>query len=76
MNGPILTECQTLKYAISSAAKAEVGTVHNNCKVTIPIRVTSDEMGHSQGPTPLKTDNNAAEGFFNNTSRKKRSKSF
>ena len=71
MNGPILTELQTLKYVMSSATEEEVGNVQNNGKAAIPIRVTLDEMGHSQGPTPLKTDNNTAEGFFNNTVRKK-----
>ena len=36
-NGPILTECQTLKNVMSSAAEAEVGTVFLNGKATIPI---------------------------------------
>ena len=74
MNGLILTELQTLKYVVSSAAEAELGTVHHNGKAAISIRVALDERGHPQGPIPLKTDDNTAEGFFNNIIRKKRSK--
>ena len=61
---------------MSSAVEAEIGTVHKHGKASIPIRVASDEMGHKQGSTPLKTDNNIADGFVNNTIRKKRSKAF
>ena len=56
----ILTECQTLKYAMSSAAEVKVGSVHNIGKETIPNRVALNYMGHTQGPTPLKTYNNNA----------------
>ena len=34
-NGPILTECVTLRNVMSSAAEAEVGTVHHNGKVAV-----------------------------------------
>ena len=73
-NGPILPEFQTLRNVISSAAEVEVGMVHMNGEVTIPIRIVLDKMGHPQGPTPIKTDNNTAEGFLNGTMRKKTSK--
>ena len=46
-NGSILTECQTLKYVISSAAEAKVGIIHANGKTAIPIMVALDEMGHT-----------------------------
>ena len=76
MNSSILTECQTLKYVTSSAAEAEVRTAHNNGKPAISIRVTLDVIRYTQDPTPLKIDNNTAEGFVNNTICKKRSKIF
>ena len=75
-NGPILTECVTLRNVMSSAAEAEVGTVHHNGKVAVPIITALNEMGHLQGPIPLKTDNLTAEGFLNKKIRQKRSKSF
>ena len=61
---------------MSSAAEAEVGTVRNNGKVAIPSKVYLDEMGHTQGPTPYKTDNNLVKGFMNKKICKKRSKVF
>ena len=63
-NGPILSECQTLKIVISSAAKAEVGIAHLNSKAAIPVRNALNEMGQPQEPTPIKTDNNTADGFL------------
>ena len=42
MNSPILKEYQNLKYAMSSAAEAEVWTVHNNSKAAISIMVALD----------------------------------
>ena len=64
-NVPILTKCVTLRNVISLATEAEVGTVHNNGKVTVPIIRALNEMGHIQGPIPLKIDNTTAEGFLN-----------
>ena len=45
-NRPVLTECVTLQHVMSSAAEAEVGTVHYNGKIAIPIRTAVIEMGH------------------------------
>ena len=36
-NGPILTECVTLKNVMSSVAEEEAGTLHNHRKTEIPI---------------------------------------
>ena len=72
MNGPILTKFQKLKYVPSLAAEVEMGTIHNNGKAAIPIRVALDEMVHTKGPTSLNTDTNTAEGLVNNTIRNKK----
>ena len=61
---------------MSSAAEEEVGTIHHNNKIAIPVRTAIIEMVYPQGPTPLKTDNNAAGGFFNKKIKPKRSKCF
>ena len=75
-NGPILTECFTLKNVMSSAAEAETQAIYHNGKSAVPIRTTLIELGHPQPPTPLKTDNSTAFGILNSTIRQKRSKSF
>ena len=61
---------------MSSVTKAEVDTVHHNGKVAISIRTALIELGHKHGPTPIKTDNNTADGFFNKKIKPKRSKLF
>ena len=75
-NGPIHTECVTLRNVMTSAAEAETQTVYHNGKVAIPIRTTLLELGHPQPPTPIKTDNSTACGILNASMRKKRSKAF
>jgi hypothetical protein len=73
-NGPILTECVTLRTVMTSAAEAETCTLHHNGKAAIPIRITLEELHHPQGPTQIKTDNNTAQGFLTSSIRRKRSK--
>ena len=70
------TECVTLRNIMLSAAEAEVGTIYHNGKVAIPVRTAIIEMVHPQGPTPLKTNNKIADGFFNKKIKLKRSKCF
>ena len=45
-------------------------------KVAVPMTIVFNEMGHIQGPIPLKTDNATTEGFLNRSMRQKRIKSF
>ena len=61
---------------MSSAAEDEVGTVHHNGKVAIPIRTSMIELGYKQGPTPINTTNSPFDVFFNKTIKPKRSKAF
>ena len=70
-NGPIIIEYHTLNTIMSSASKTEMRMVYLNGKATIPVLISLEEMGHSQVPKPLKTDNNTAEGFLKNYSEKK-----
>ena len=73
-NGPIHTECRILKHVVASAAKAEVVGLFHNGQTVIPLRITLHEIGFIQPPTPMKTDNSAAEGIVTTTVRQKRSK--
>ena len=67
LNAPIHAECKTLKHVVSSAAKAETGGVYSNCTFAIPIRNMLKALGHPQGPTAIKTDNQTAASFIHNT---------
>ena len=69
--GTIIIECVTLKNVMPSAAEAEAGTLYHNGKTAILIRTTLQELGHPQGSTPVKNDNNTVAGFFKSTIRQK-----
>ena len=75
-NGAILTECQTLRSVMTSAAEAETITVFNNGKAAIPIIITAEELGHNQPAATFKTDNSTCHGILNATMRQKRSKHY
>jgi hypothetical protein len=59
---------------MSSAAEAEIGALFMNAKAIIPLRITCEELGHKQPATPMRTDNNTAEGIMNGTIQQNRSK--
>ena len=56
------------------ASAAEAGGVFHNCQTSVPIRTTLQELGHSQPPTPIQTDNSTTVGFANSTIKIKRTK--
>ena len=45
---------------MDSAAEAELGALFLNCQEAVTIRITIEEMGHPQPPTPVKVDNSTA----------------
>ena len=73
-NGPIHTEWRILKHVVASAAETEVGGLLHNGKTLVPLIITLHELGFTQPPNPIKTDNSAAKGIFPATVRQKRSK--
>jgi hypothetical protein len=58
---------------VVSAAESEVGEYFHNAQSGAPLRVTLTELGHTQPPTPLRTDNSTAYGIVNETIKQKRS---
>ena len=75
-NGPITTECVTLKNVVCSAAEAECGGLFHNCQKAIEIRRQLEALGHPQQQTEVKTDNSTANSFVHATMRLKRSKTW
>ena len=59
---------------VASVAEAEVGGLFHNGQTAVPQRIKLHELGFTQPPTPMKTDNSAAEGIFIATVIQKRSK--
>jgi hypothetical protein len=56
-----------MKFVMSSAAKAEVGTLYTTAKEMPPLRQTLIEIGWPQPCTPIQTDNSTAIGVTNLT---------
>ena len=73
-NGPIHVLCHLMKEVLSSAAEAELAGLFHNAKEACPMRITLEELGHPQPPTPLQTDNSTACGIANDTVKQRRSK--
>jgi hypothetical protein len=67
LNGSILNVASVIKNVVASAAESEVGACFHNAQSGAPLRVTPTELGHTQPPTSLRTDNSTAFGILNET---------
>jgi hypothetical protein len=74
LNGSILNVATVIKNVVASEAESEVGACFHNAQSGAPLRITLMELGHSQPPTPLRTDNSTIFGILNETIKHKRSK--
>jgi hypothetical protein len=63
-----------MNNVLASAAEAEVGGLFINGPAACPIRTTLTELGHTQPPTIIVTNNECAKGIANGTVKQKRSK--
>jgi hypothetical protein len=60
LNGSIPNVAAVIKNVVASAAESEVGACFHNAQRGAPLRVTLTELGHTQPPAPLRTDNSTA----------------
>jgi hypothetical protein len=74
LNISILNVTSVIKNVVASAAESEVGACFHNSQSGAPLRVTLTELGHTQPPAPLRTDNSTTFGILNETIKQKRSK--
>ncbi len=73
-NGAILNIAHIIKHVMSSATKAELAALYIMAWEAVYIQIVLKEMGHTQLPTPLQTDNAMAEGVVNGKVQPKRTK--
>ena len=59
---------------MASAAEAEIAALFMNARDLLPIRTTCAELGHPQPATPIRMDNNTANGIINGIFKEDRSK--
>ena len=74
LNGAVLTLCTILCCVAASAAEAELGALFLNAMEAKVLRLTLEEMGHPQPPTPIHCDNTTAVGIVSNTIKRQRSR--
>jgi len=74
LNGAILSLSTILKCVAASAAEAELGALFLNAQEAKIMRLTLEEMGHPQPPTPIHCDNTTAVGIVQNTIKRQRSR--
>jgi len=75
LNGAVNILCTVLKFVAASAAEAELGALFLNAKEAKIIRLTLEELGHPQPPTPIHVDNSTTVGIVNNTIKRQKSRS-
>jgi hypothetical protein len=73
LNGSNLNIAAVIKNVVDSAAESVVGACFHSAQSGAPLRVTLTELGHTQPPAHLRTDNSTAYGIFNETIKQKRS---
>eukprot|EP00957_Ditylum_brightwellii_P180704 13766044-Ditylum_brightwellii.AAC.1 len=73
-NGAVLMLTTIIHYVVALASEAELAALFYNAREAVPLRVTLEEMGHPQPPTPLITDNITAHGLTTGAMIPKRSK--
>ena len=59
---------------VTSTAEAEYISLYDNAETSIPMRHTLIEMGHSQPPTTIQTENTTTVGIANDSIKQKYSK--
>jgi hypothetical protein len=69
--GSILNVAAVIKNVVASIVESEVGACFQNAQIGAPLRVTLTELGHTQHPTPPRTDNSTAYGIMNETIKQK-----
>ena len=55
-------------------AEAELGALFMNTMEVKMLRLTIEELGHPQSPTPIHVDNTTAVGIMNSTIKRQRSR--
>ena len=73
LNGAIHTLCKIIGVA-ASAAEAELGSLFLNTQETVKLRIALQELGHTQPPTPIHTDNTTAMVIIHKTIKQQQSR--
>ena len=73
-NGALQVFTKVRKNVAELATQADVGALYTNAQEGLPMKQCSEESGHHQPATPLKTNTNRSQGIIDETIRRKQSK--
>jgi hypothetical protein len=73
-NSVVLNIVHIIKNVMSSATKAELAGLYIMVCKAVYIRIILEELGHTQPPTPLQTDNAMADTIINGKIQPKQTK--
>ena len=73
-NGAILNIAHIIRHIMLSATKAKLAALYIMAREAVYIRITLEEMGHTQPPPQLQTDKAMAEAVTNGKVQPKRTK--
>ena len=63
-----------MKNVLAIEMEAELGALFVNCQRGAALRISLEEMGHHQPPTPVVTDSATSDGFVNDNIRQRKSR--
>jgi hypothetical protein len=75
INGAIICISFLISCIVASVAEAEYAAIFINAQMGVIIRMTLEELGKPQGPTPIYTDNQCAQQIASDTITLPKSKS-
>ena len=75
-NRTILTLSKVIKHVMELAGESDMASLYYNCKNTVPLTTTLEEMGHNQPKARVTTDNASAVGLIDKSMTLKRAKSY
>ena len=73
-NGAILNISYIIKHVMSSATEAKLAALYIMAREAVYIRIILEEMGHSEPPTSIQTDNAMADAVVNGKIQSKHTK--
>ena len=76
VNGSVHVECQTLWHVVTSASEAETVALFYYTQTDFELLNILEALGHPQKTIPIKTDNETAASFVNDTLKRKQSKAW
>lgn len=75
INGAIGVLCSMLHFVATSAAAAKLGVLFLNACAAKITRLTLEELGHPQTPSPIHINNSTTVGIVNDTTKRQKSRS-